>query len=177
MARFAVPKKRTPNSLPIFKPSQNVNPDRAKVVEQFRPALVKQGDAKMGRVHFQQRCAACHRLGGLGQSVGPDLRAARANGAEQLLIHLIDPSREVAAQYVLHEVKTADGNDTIFGNVWFMNEAVIQIGLPDGSERQLLRSAGDRVKSTGRSLMPDGLESGLSVEQMADLLAWLLTAE
>ena len=177
MARFAVPKKRTPNSLPIFKPSQNVNPDRAKVVEQFRPALVKQGDAKMGRVHFQQRCAACHRLGGLGQSVGPDLRAARANGAEQLLIHLIDPSREVAAQYVLHEVKTADGNDTFFGNVWFMNEAVIQIGLPDGSERQLLRSAGDRVKSTGRSLMPDGLESGLSVEQMADLLAWLLTAE
>ena len=177
MARFVVPKKRTPKSLSLFKPNQNVNPDRAKVVEQFRPALAKKGDAKMGRVHFQQRCAACHRLGGLGQSVGPDLRAVRANGTEQLLIHLIDPSREVASQYVLHEVKTADGKETIFGNVRFMNEAVIQIGLPDGSERQLLRSAGDRVKSTGRSLMPDGLESGLSVEQMADLLAWLLTVE
>ena len=58
-----------------------------------------------------------------------------------------------------------------------MNDAVIQVGLPDGSERQLLRSEGDEVKSIGRSLMPEGLEAGLSVVQMADLLAWLLEAE
>jgi len=51
------------------------------------------------------------------------------------------------------------------------------VGLPDGSERQLLRSEGDEVKSIGRSLMPEGLEAGLSVAQMADLLAWLQEAE
>ena len=177
LARFVAPKKRSASVLPIFKPSGIVNPDRAKVVEQFRPALAKRGKAELGRKIFEQRCGACHQLGGVGQAIGPDLRASRSNGAEQMLIHLIDPNREVAAQYVLHEVRTAKGRETIVGSIRFMNDAVIQVGLPDGSERQLLRSEGDEVKSIGRSLMPEGLEAGLSVVQMADLLAWLLEAE
>ena len=177
ITRVASLKKGAPNVLPIFKPRQNVNPDRAKVVEQFGPALAKRGKADLGRAHFQQRCAACHRLGGVGQSVGPDLRATRANGVEQLLIHLIDPNREVAAQYVLHEILIGKGNESIIGNVRFMNDSIIQVVMPDGSARQLLRSDGDQVKSTGRSMMPEGLESGLSVEQMADLLAWLQESE
>ena len=177
LAQFVVPKKRTASVLPIFKPSGIVNPDRAKVVEQFRPALAKRGKAELGRKVFEQRCGACHQLGGVGQAIGPDLRASRSNGAEQMLIHLIDPNREVAAQYVLHEVRTANGRETIVGSIRFMNDVVIQVGLPDGSERQLLRSEGDEVKSIGRSLMPEGLEAGLSVAQMADLLAWLQEAE
>jgi putative heme-binding domain-containing protein len=177
LAKFVASKKRSASVLPIFKPSGIVNPDRAKVVEQFRPALAKRGKAELGRKIFEQRCGACHQLGGVGQAIGPDLRASRSNGAEQMLIHLIDPNREVAAQYVLHEVRTAKGRETIVGSIRFMNDAVIQVGLPDGSERQLLRSDGDEVKSIGRSLMPEGLEAGLSVVQMADLLAWLLEAE
>ncbi len=177
LAQFVAPKKRSASVQPIFKPSGIVNPDRAKVVEQFRPSLAKRGKAGLGRKIFEQRCGACHQLGGVGQAIGPDLRASRSNGAEQLLIHLIDPNREVAAQYVLHEVRTANGQEPVIGSIRFMNDAVIQVGLPDGSERQLLRSEGDEVKSIGRSLMPEGLEAGLSVGQMADLLAWLLEAE
>jgi hypothetical protein len=37
--------------------------------------------------------------------------------------------------------------------------------------------AGDLVESTGMSLMPAGLEAGLSAGQMADLLAWVLEVE
>ena len=47
-----------------------------------------------------------------------------------MLIHLIDPNREVAAQYVLHEVRTANGRETIVGSIRFMNDVVIQVGLP-----------------------------------------------
>ena len=177
LAKFVAPKKRSASVLPIFKPSGIVNPDRAKVLEQFRPALAKRGKAELGRKIFDQRCGACHQLGGLGQAIGPDLRASRSNGAEQMLIHLIDPNREVAAQYVLHEIRTSNGRETIVGSIRFMNEAVIQVGLPDGTERQLLRSEGNEVKSIGRSLMPEGLEAGLSLAQMADLLAWLQEAE
>ncbi len=177
LAKFVAPKKRSASILPIFKPSGIVNPDRAKVLEQFRPALAKRGKAELGRKIFDQRCGACHQLGGVGQAIGPDLRASRSNGAEQMLIHLIDPNREVAAQYVLHEIRASNGRETIVGSIRFMNEAVIQVGLPDGTERQLLRSEGNEVKSIGRSLMPEGLEVGLSVAQMADLLAWLQEAE
>jgi hypothetical protein len=51
------------------------------------------------------------------------------------------------------------------------------MGLPDGSERGFARSDADLVESTGLSLMPAGLEAGLSAGQMADLLAWVLEAE
>ena len=51
------------------------------------------------------------------------------------------------------------------------------MSLPDGSERQIQRLPADRVESLGLSLMPVGLEAGLSANQMADLLAWLLESE
>ena len=177
LAKFSVRPKKTSYLPQVFKPSGKVDPNRAKVVEQYRPALAKRGNAKLGRVTFEQRCAACHQLGGVGQNIGPDLKSVRANGAEKMLVSIIDPNREVAPQYVLHKVYSAKNRETIVGTIKYMSGSGIVMSLPDGSERQFIRSAADLVESTGLSLMPAGLEAGLSNSQMADLLAWLLQAE
>ena len=177
LAKFSVRPKKASSLTQVFKPSGKVDPNRAKVVEQYRPALAKRGNAKLGRVTFEQRCAACHQLGGVGQNIGPDLKSVRANGAEKMLVSIIDPNREVAPQYVLHKVYSAKNRETIVGTIKYMSESGIVMSLPDGSERQFIRSAADLVESTGLSLMPAGLEAGLSNSQMADLLAWLLQAE
>ena len=177
LAKFSVRPKKASYLPQVFKPSGKVDPNRAKVVEQYRPALAKRGNAKLGRVTFEQRCAACHQLGGVGQNIGPDLKSVRANGAEKMLVSIIDPNREVAPQYVLHKVYSAKNRETIVGTIKYMSESGIVMSLPDGSERQFIRSAADLVESTGLSLMPAGLEAGLSNSQMADLLAWLLQAE
>ena len=126
---------------------------------------------------FEQRCAACHLLGGVGRNIGPDLKSVRANGAEKLLVSIIDPNREVAPQYVLHKVYSAKKKETIVGTIKYMSGSTIMMGLPDGSEHGFARSDTDLVESTGLSLMPAGLEAGLSVGQMADLLAWVLESE
>ncbi|HIL73883.1 MAG TPA: c-type cytochrome, partial [Verrucomicrobia bacterium] len=177
LAKFSIRSKKSVSLPQVFKPAGKVDPDRAKVVEQFRPALAKRGDAKRGRVTFEQRCAACHELGGVGRNIGPDLKSVRANGAEKLLVSIIDPNREVAPQYVLHKVYSAKKKETIVGTIKYMSGSAMAMGLPDGSERQFFRSAADLVESTGMSLMPAGLEAGLSAGQMADLLAWVLEAE
>ena len=177
LAKFSVRPKKASYLPQVFKPSGKVDPNRAKVVEQYRPALAKRGNAKLGRVTFEQRCAACHQLGGVGQNIGPDLKSVRANGAEKMLVSIIDPNREVAPQYVLHKVYSAKNRETIVGTIKYMSESGIVMSLPDGSESQFIRSAADLVESTGLSLMPAGLETGLSNSQMADLLAWLLQAE
>jgi putative heme-binding domain-containing protein len=177
LAKFSVRPKKASYLTQVFKPSGKVDPNRAKVVEQYRPALAKRGNAKLGRVTFEQRCAACHQLGGVGQNIGPDLKSVRANGAEKMLVSIIDPNREVAPQYVLHKVYSAKNKETIVGTIKYMSGSGIVMSLPDGSERQFIRSAADLVESTGLSLMPAGLEAGLSNSQMADLLAWLLQAE
>ena len=177
LAKFSVRPKKASYLPQVFKPSGKVDPNRVKVVEQYRPALAKRGNAKLGRVTFEQRCAACHQLGGVGQNIGPDLKSVRANGAEKMLVSIIDPNREVAPQYVLHKVYSAKNRETIVGTIKYMSESGIVMSLPDGSESQFIRSAADLVESTGLSLMPAGLETGLSNSQMADLLAWLLQAE
>ena len=177
LAKFSVRPKKASYLPQVFKPSGKVDPNRAKVVEQYRPALAKRGNEKLGRVTFEQRCAACHQLGGVGQNIGPDLKSVRANGAEKMLVSIIDPNREVAPQYVLHKVYSAKNRETIVGTIKYMSESGIVMSLPDGSESQFIRSAADLVESTGLSLMPAGLETGLSNSQMADLLAWLLQAE
>jgi len=177
LAKFSVRPKKASYLPQVFKPSGKVDPNRAKVVEQYRPALAKRGNAKLGRVTFEQRCAACHQLDGVGQNIGPDLKSVRANGAEKMLVSIIDPNREVAPQYVLHKVYSAKNRETIVGTIKYMSESGIVMSLPDGSESQFIRSAADLVESTGLSLMPAGLETGLSNSEMADLLAWLLQAE
>ena len=177
VAKFSVHSSKGSYRPQLFKPSQKVDPDRAKVIKHYQPALGIRGNAQRGREIFEQRCVACHRLGRVGINIGPDLKSIRANGAERLLVSLIDPSREVAPQYLMQKVYSARENETIFGTIKFMSDVGILMGLTDGSDRQLVRSLGDRIESTGVSFMPVGLESGLSLIQMADLLAWVQKAD
>ena len=46
------------------------------------------------------------------------------------------------------------------------------IGL-DGVEQTVLRSEIRALASTGRSLMPEGLESGVNAQAMVDLIVFL----
>jgi len=160
----------------VFKPKTRVNPDRAKAVEQFRPSLAKRGRAAAGKATFEQRCAACHQLGGVGRAIGPDLKSTRANGAEKMLVSLIDPNREVAPQFLLFTLRLAKGDGALVGMIANENASVVELIQPDGSERSVRRAEVRSIESTGLSLMPAGLEAGLSTGQMADLLAWLLEA-
>ena len=48
---------------------------------------------------------------------------------------------------------------------------------PDGKRQTILRSDLEDLRSTGKSLMPDGLEQGLTPQDMADLIAFVLSAE
>ena len=77
----------------------------------------------------------------------------------------------------MQKVYSARENETILGAIKFMSDVGILMSLADGSDRQLVRSPDDQIESTGLSFMPVGLESGLSLVQMADLLAWVQKAD
>src|SRR5205807_5126734 len=85
------------------------NPDRQKVVSAYQSALGMVGDPGRGRQVFRKHCAACHRVGDVGQAVGPDLAAVREKSPEWLLQAVFDPSRAVDAKYVNYLVRTKDG--------------------------------------------------------------------
>ncbi len=147
---------------------------RKSVVAQYNRSLSMKGDAERGRHVFQTACIACHRAGDLGaQDVGPNLATIRAWSAEQVLINILDPNREVVPAFLAYTVETKDGR-TVYGIIADESTASLTLKRPDGVSETLLRRDISKLTGSGLSLMPDGLEAAITPEAMADLIAFLL---
>src|SRR5262249_42126300 len=87
-----------------------VDANRQKVIDSYKSALELPADVEKGNAVFKKNCATCHRLENVGTEVGPDLRSAlRDKTGEQLLISILDPSREVDRRYTNYLVETTGG--------------------------------------------------------------------
>ena len=92
--------------------------------------------------------------------------------AEKLLTNIIDPSLDVQPGYFAFNAKLKDGSE-LYGLITAETGNSVSFKLPDGSTRLVARGDFAELKSTGQSLMPAGLEAGMSAQEMADLIAWL----
>ena len=63
--------------------------------------------------------------------------------------------------------------ETIFGLIQSETLNSLFIRLLDGTTRAVKRREITSLQGTGKSIMPDGLEAGLSVQNFADLLGFL----
>ncbi len=146
--------------------------DRQKVVNQYRTALTLPGDPKKGQPIYQKHCSVCHRLFQEGNAVGPDLAAVVGKPPQYLLIEILDPSRNLDSRYVEYTATTTAGR-TFTGLLAAETSTSITLRGQEGKQQVLLRGELDELSSTGRSLMPDGLEKEIPPQAMADLLAYL----
>jgi putative membrane-bound dehydrogenase-like protein len=146
--------------------------ERDAVVRDYQSALGLRGDPSSGARIFEARCAACHRVGGLGVALGPDLASTRANSPEQVLTSILDPNRDVPPAHTAYTAETRDG-EAYTGLLLADTAGGIVLHQGGGVETRIRRADLLSLKSQGKSLMPDGLEAGLSAQSMADLLAFL----
>ena len=153
-----------------------VTTERQQIIDAFRPALALQGDPARGKTLFVERCSSCHRLGGEGYALGPDLVSVRNAGREKMLTSIVDPSREVLPQYLAFEIETKD-DESLLGIV--ANETATSVTLRQayGKETVILRANIASMQSRGKSVMPDDLQAGLTPQDMADLLEFVGTAQ
>ncbi len=149
-----------------------VTTNRADALKRFAEAAMLDGNAVEGRVIFQARCSACHKLGGIGSAVGPDLAALTDKSPQALLVGTIDPNREVSEQYAAFLVRLKSG-DTVAGMIADETANGFTLRGVDGKPQTILRADIAGMSATGLSLMPEGLESGLSPVEMADLLEFI----
>lgn len=147
---------------------------RADVVEQYRPVLEKPGDLTRGKVFFAKKCAACHKVEGVGHELGPNLAAMKNRGAEAILLNVLDPNREVNPQYLSYVAVTTEGR-TLSGVIAAESANSITLKRADNQQDEILRSDIEELRSTGLSLMPEGLEKEIDPQTMADLIAYLLS--
>jgi putative membrane-bound dehydrogenase-like protein len=149
-----------------------IAPDRQKVVDTYQSVLTLKGDRERGGKVFARACAACHRVGDVGHVVGPDLASVGDKSPQGLLIAILDPNRVVEARYLSYLASMKNGQ-TYSGVLASETGNSVTLVEPDGKQRVLLRSALDELVSTGKSLMPDGLEKDLPPQDMADLIAFI----
>ena len=150
--------------------------DRKQVIEDYRAALDLTGAPDRGRAVFKQHCAACHKLGPDGHEVGQNLLASvPGKSGDDLLVALLDPNREVDPRYLNYLANTEDGR-SLTGIVVAETSAAITLRRAEGAEETVRRADLQSLKSTGLSLMPEGLEKSLSKQDVADLLAYLRKA-
>jgi putative membrane-bound dehydrogenase-like protein len=148
--------------------------DRKQVVDQYQPALQRGGDAQRGAALFVKSCAACHRLGQQGHDVGPDLWSITDKRPESLLTAILDPSAAVEARYVSYVALTEDGR-VHTGLLATETGSSITLLSPEGRKHTILRTEIEELQASGKSLMPDGMERELSLQDVADLIELLCT--
>ena len=168
---------------------------RAEAARSLRPAAVAAGstkpeplsawlarlegpaDAEAGeRLFFHPKgpgCYRCHRVDGRGGRTGPDLSATGAAlTRERLVESVVDPSKEVAPQYVAWAVALTDGR-VITGT--FLKETLE--GRVYGDSRGDLVTVKpadvDEAKPLTESIMPAGLPSAMTAQEFRDLIAYL----
>ena len=149
-----------------------IPPSREEVVAKFKPALELKGDATKGQTQYMQRCMACHRAKETGIAVGPDLVTVKTKGRDGILTAILEPHKEVAAQFIAYTVATKDGQ-TLNGIIAEDTATSLTLKLMGGVNMPIQRSNIKGTSSTGQSLMPEGLEQGMSPQDMADLLTFI----
>jgi len=148
------------------------DPDRQKVFDRLMPLVKEGGDPAQGKLVFQQQCAKCHRHGSEGGQVGPDLSGSAALPRNELLTHIIDPSRNVEGNFVQYNVATIDGR-VINGLLASETKTSIELIDAEGKRQPVLREDIDQMTATKKSLMPEGFEKQVSTAAINDLLAFL----
>jgi putative membrane-bound dehydrogenase-like protein len=146
--------------------------ERKQVFLRYREALARKGDPGRGRELFRQNCATCHQIAGIGTMVGPDISDTRTKTPETLLQDILNPNTAIDANYVNYIVTTKSGKE-ITGIIAAETASSITLRRAENQTDTVLRQDIDEVRSTGASLMPEGLEKTITLEQMADLISFL----
>jgi putative heme-binding domain-containing protein len=151
-----------------------IPPSRDLVTAKFASSIDLAGVATRGQAVFQRACVVCHRAGGQGMEVGPDLLTVKNKGRAALLTGILDPNKEVAAQYMTFLVQTRAG-ESYLGVITEDTATQLTLKMPGGVSKTILRADVIGSSSEGRSLMPEGLEGGLTTQDLADLLTFIET--
>ncbi|WP_337172923.1 PVC-type heme-binding CxxCH protein [Paludisphaera sp.] len=146
--------------------------DRQAVVDRLAKTVLEGGDVARGRTLYVDQCAKCHRHGGEGGDVGPDLSGMASHPRSELLVHVVDPSRSVEGNFVQYAVATTDGR-VINGLLASESRTAVEILDAEARTHAILREDIDEIIASKKSLMPEGFEQQLGEDGLRDVLAFL----
>ena len=143
--------------------------DRRVVIERYRPALDLRGSAVRGATTFKAKCATCHQPGADGYGAKREaLRVFREGRGP----HAPARSKPHRSRATLYQIDASDGASLI-GIIQHESENSVTVRQPFARRKDAAAVLIVRLQALERSMMPDGLEEGLPLQDMADLLQFI----
>lgn len=136
-----------------------------------------QGVAARGAAMFEKaQCVKCHRFGDRGDTIGPDLtNVAKRFQKKEILESILFPSQVISDQYASQTIVTKDGK-SYAGMVSPRGDGSLVVLQANGEKVTIGEEDIEETSRTKVSAMPEGLLNALSLEEVADLFAYLTNA-
>jgi putative membrane-bound dehydrogenase-like protein len=161
---------------------EELNPDAARQRAQLDELLatLPEGDVRRGQAVFNNQttaCVACHAIGYVGGTLGPDLtRIGQTRGRRDLLESIVYPSASFVQSYEPVIVVVEGGANQ--GGLVRRNDAnEVVVATGPQQEVRVPRAKVKEVRPSSVSIMPQGMEEQLSKQELADLIAFLAAAK
>ena len=147
---------------------------RELIVQRLKKNSASGASFEKGEALFKTHCSACHKIGELGQKVGPQLDGIGQRGPERLLEDILDPNRNIDGAFRATVIATKSGL-TITG-LKLRDEGQITV-LVDTQGKEQRIAAGDIEESqiSNLSPMPSNFAEAIPEADFQHLLAWLLS--
>jgi len=166
---------------PLPAPRPHVKQWTAAMLVDLLASSEYQADRKRGETVFRDAlCSRCHRSGARGPAVGPDLTHVASRFSRRDVIEsIVAPSQVVAENYRSVQVATTDGR-TVVGRVVIEGDyrsQVLQVAtdpLRPSNLIEINKQDIDSLRESPVSPMPAGLLDTFSVEEILDLLEYML---
>ena len=125
---------------------------------------------------FQEHCVRCHQIAGQGKTIGPQLDGISERGVARLLEDVVDPSRNVAEGFKSQVIRLKNGAIRMGFPAEEDEESLL---LMDDLENEIriLKSDIGTMREVKESPMPSDFFEQLSVEQISDLMSFLMAPE
>ena len=104
--------------------------------------------------------------------VGPNLASLTNRSPESLLTAILDPSSSVEARYLNYTAVTTNGK-ILTGILATETASSLTFIAAQNKSETILRSDIEELRSTGKSLMPEGLEKEATTQDLADIIAFV----
>jgi putative membrane-bound dehydrogenase-like protein len=140
--------------------------------QSYAKALDGQVDLEVGQTVFKRVCASCHEPEPGRERVGPDLLTVIDQPREQILLSILDPSREVNPKYARVQVVTLAG-EVISGVVSAESDSTLTLIDSQGKTYTIAREDIDELQTSPKSLMPEELNKEITPDQMRHLIAYV----
>jgi putative membrane-bound dehydrogenase-like protein len=144
-------------------------------LEELEPVLAG-GSKALGRTVFfgaKAACAGCHAVGATGGRIGPDLsKIGNIRTPRDLLESIVFPSASIVRGYEPFTITTRS-HGVYNGILGRETAAAVTLIAADRTEVRIPRSSIEEIQPSRVSIMPQGLETQLSRQELSDLIAYL----